>query len=335
MLKVRKHLRGAIIGATALASLAGATGAQAFEGDWTISGEFARSTNPSFYGGFNPNDVDSVAATFDNRAKTVALQLEFFQAPERGTIYVSFGRGQADGTCATSTMDIAIASRDIVGPSHIEYGYTMTRYTPPSGDGWTYVARVRVGHEYYRYQWSRIISGLDAANHERVASLTLDDVDGSLTSVTRVANSATEMNWAFAWPLLNNLDANCLEIEVPGRRTPYVIAPPATPVVDPTPSPDPAPTPDPTPAPTAGLITAADDVTLDDIATTATRRGTRVVLRMTGSADQVQVRIRKGSKTLNFANTLAIRNAPADARFVQVRFSDGTDWSSWDRIAIR
>jgi hypothetical protein len=30
-----------------------------------------------------------------------------------------------------------------------------------------------------------------------------------------------------------------------------------------------------------------------------------------------------------------VRNAPADAKFVQVRFSDGTDWSSWDRIAIR
>ena len=94
---VRKHLRGAVIGAVALASLAGAAGAQAFAGDWTISGEFARSSNPSFYGGFNPNDVDSVSATFDNRAKTVALQLEFYQAPERGAIYVAFGRGQTDG----------------------------------------------------------------------------------------------------------------------------------------------------------------------------------------------------------------------------------------------
>jgi hypothetical protein len=147
---VRKHLRGAVIGAVALASLAGAAGAQAFAGDWTISGEFARSSNPSFYGGFNPNDVDSVSATFDNRAKTVALQLEFFQAPERGAIYVAFGRGQTDGTCATSTMDIAIAARDIVGPTQIEYGYSMSRYAPPSGEGWTYVARVRVGHEYYR-----------------------------------------------------------------------------------------------------------------------------------------------------------------------------------------
>ena len=56
---------------------------------------------------------------------------------------------------------------------------------------------------------------------------------------------------------------------------------------------------------------------------------------MDGSAEQVQVRIRKASKTLSFASTVSVRNAPADARFVQVRFSDGTDWSSWDRIAIR
>jgi hypothetical protein len=329
MFKARKHLRGAVIGAAVLASLAGATGAQAYAGDWTISGEFARDTNPSFYGGFNPNDVDSVSATFDNRAKTVALELEFFQAPERGTIYVSFGTGQADGSCATGTMDIAISARDIVGPSRLENAFTSSRWTPPTGDGWTYLGRSEF-RDHYRYQWTRIVSGLDTANHERVGSLTLDGVNGSLTSATRVANTATEMNWAFAWPLLTNIQADCLELEVPGHRNPYVIAPPATPAPDPTP----APSPDPTPAPAATLL-GTDDITLDDIATTAVRRGGRVILRMEGSADQVQVRIRKASKTLNFKNTLSVRNAPADAKFVQVRFSDGTDWSSWDRIAIR
>jgi hypothetical protein len=330
MSKVRKHMRGAVIGAAALASLVGAAGAQAFEGDWAISGEFARTTNPSFYGGFNPNDVDSVAATFDNRAKTVALQLEFFQAPERGGIYVSFGRGQADGTCATGTMDIAIASRDIVGPTTNEYAYTSDRWTSPAGAGWTYMGRDYY-HGRYRYQWSRIVSGLDTANHERVGSLTLEGVDGALTSVSRVANTATEMNWAFSWPLLSNIQADCLEIEVPGRRTPYVIAPPATP------APAPVPTPTPVPAPTTPDpdTLSADEVTLDDITTTATRKGARVVLRMSGSAEQVQIRIRRTSKTVDFRGTVALRNAPADARFVQVRFSDGTEWSSWDRIAIR
>jgi len=330
MFKARKHLRGAVIGAAALASLAGATGAQAYSGDWTISGEFARDTNPSFYGGFNPNDVDSVSATFDNRAKTVALQLDFFQAPERGNIYVSFGIGQANGSCATGTMDIAISARDIVGPSHLENAFTTSRWTPPVGDGWTYMGRSEF-HDQYRYQWTRVVSGLDTANHERIGSLTLDGVNGALTSVTRVANTATEMNWAFAWPLLTNIQADCLEIEVPGHRDPYVIAPPAAPVVGPAP----APAPTPGPAPTAGLAAGVDEITLDDITTTAVRRGSRVVLRMDGSADQVQVRIRKASKTLDFQNTLSVRNAPADAKFVQVRFSDGTDWSSWDRIAIR
>lgn len=333
MSKIRTQLRGAVIGAAVLASLAGAAGAQAFEGDWTLSGQFARDTSPSFYGGFNPNDVDSVSATFDNRAKTVALQLNFFQAPERGTIYVGFGTGQADGTCSTGTMDIAIAARDIVGPSHLENAFTTSRYTPPAGDGWTYMGRTEF-HDHYRYQWTRIVSGLDTANHERIGTLTLDGVNGALTSVTRVANTATEMNWSFGWPLLTNIQANCLEIEVPGHRTPYVIAPPAvTPTPAPTPDPTPAPPVDPTP--TASISGADDEVTLDDISTTATRRGSRVILRMDGSADQVQVRIRKASKTLAFASTVAVRNAPADARFVQVRFSDGTDWSSWDRIAIR
>ena len=321
MFTTRKHLRGAVIGAAVLASLAGATAAQAYSGDWTISGAFARDTTPSFYGGFNPNDVDAVSATFDNRAKTVALQLEFFQAPERGNIYVDFGIGQPDGSCATGTMDIAITARDIVGPSHLEYAYTDSRFSPPAGDGWTYIGR-REHDDEYRAQWSRIASGLDTANHERVGTLTLDGVNGALTSVTHVANTATEMDWSFGSPLLNGIQADCLELDVPGHATPYVIAPPAAPA--------PAPTPGPTtidPAATAGI-------TLDDIATTATRKGGRVVLRMNGSAEQVQVRIRKASKTLTFANSVAIRNAPADAKFVQVRFSDGTDWSTWDRIAI-
>ena len=80
---------------------------------------------------------------------------------------------------------------------------------------------------------------------------------------------------------------------------------------------------------------AADEVTLDDIVTTATRQGSKVILRMNGSADQVQIRIRRASKTVDFRSTIAVRNAPAEARFVQVRFSDGTDWSSWDRVAIK
>jgi hypothetical protein len=227
-------------------------------------------------------------------------------------------------------MDIAISARDIVGPSHLENAFTTSRWTPPVGDGWTYMGRSEF-HDQYRYQWTRVVSGLDTANHERIGSLTLDGVNGALTSVTRVANTATEMNWAFAWPLLTNIQADCLEIEVPGHRDPYVIAPPAAPVVGPAP----APAPTPGPAPTAGLAAGVDEITLDDITTTAVRRGSRVVLRMDGSADQVQVRIRKASKTLDFQNTLSVRNAPADAKFVQVRFSDGTDWSSWDRIAIR
>lgn len=336
MTTMRRTLRSAAIGAAALASLIGAAGAQAWTGDWTISGEFARSTNPSFYGGFNPNDLAAVDATFDNRGKSVALHLEYFQAPERGTIDVAFGTGRTDGTCDTGLMDIGVTARDIVGPSHIEYAYTYSRYAPPSGSGWTYVGRVDY-REHQRYQWVRLVSGLDTANHERVASLTLDGVDGQLTTVTRVANTATEMDWSFASPLLNDLQANCVEVYVPGHTRPYVVAPPAS-APDPAPVPTPAPAPAPTPDPGATAPTdpaAADEVSLDDIVTTATRQGGRVVLRMSGTADQVQIRIRRASKTVDFRSTIAVRNAPAEARFVQVRFSDGTDWSSWDRIAIK
>ena len=325
-MNVRRTMRGAVIGAAALAAMIGAAGAQAWTGDWTISGEFARTTNPSFYGGFNPNDLARVNAAFDNRAKSVSLELDWFQAPERGTIDVAFGTGQPDGSCDASLMDISIAARDINGPSHIEYAYTWSRYTPPAGTGWTYAGRVEY-RDHARYQWVRIVSGLDTANHERVATLTLDGVDGALTTVSRVANTDTEMNWSFASPLLTDLRADCVEVLVPGHNRPYVVAPPAAPA--------PAPAPDPAPAPAPDPSAAADEVTLDDIVTTATRQGAKVILRMNGSADQVQIRIRRASKTVGFRSTIAVRNAPAEARFVQVRFSDGTDWSSWDRVAIK
>jgi hypothetical protein len=111
-----------------------------------------------------------------------------------------------------------------------------------------------------------------------------------------------------------------------------VIAPPAAPVVDPAPPTDTTPTPPSTgtPAPEA-----TDDITLDEISTRATRVGSRIKLTMTGDANQLQLRIRKSSKTLTFANSLSIKNQPTSVRYVHVRFSDGTDWSDWDRIAIR
>jgi len=93
----RTRLLGALIGAAALGALVAVPAAQAYDGDWRIAGAFERSTSPSLYGGFNPNDVDEVAAVFDSRAKTLRVDLEYFRAPERGNVSVNFGRGQADG----------------------------------------------------------------------------------------------------------------------------------------------------------------------------------------------------------------------------------------------
>ena len=105
--------RNALIGAVSLAILAVAPAAQAYPGDWSISGEFERTTTPSFAGGFNPNDVDEFSAAYDNRAKTLAIDLEYFQVPGRDNVYVSFGTGLPDGSCNTGAIDVTIASRDI------------------------------------------------------------------------------------------------------------------------------------------------------------------------------------------------------------------------------
>ena len=319
--------RNAIIGAVSLAVLAVAPAAQAYPGDWSISGEFERTTTPSFAGGFNPNDVDEFSAAYDNRAKTLAINLEYFQVPGRDNVYVSFGTGLPDGSCNTGAIDVTIASRDI----------TTTRTSR------TWVPAQWYNSESRRYwrdgYWAiRTDTIVDAEHYERVATLERDGVDGSLEQVARLDSDETEMGWTFGSPLLNGLAADCVEITVPGRRAPFVIAPPAAPVVDPAPPVvDPAPPTGTTPTPpsTGTPTEATDDITLDDISTRATRVGSRIKLTMTGDADQLQLRIRKSSKTLAFANSLSIKNQPTSVRYVYVRFSDGTDWSDWDRIAIR
>jgi len=310
--------RNVIIGAVSLAVLAVAPAAQAYPGDWSISGEFERTTTPSFAGGFNPNDVDEFSAAYDNRAKTLAINLDYFQVPGRDNVYVSFGTGLPDGSCNTGAIDVTIASRDI----------TSTR-----------TSRVWVPAQWYnsegRHFWrdgywtTTTTTGVDPNHYERVATLERDGVDGSLQQVSQLDTGATEMGWTFGSPQLNGLTANCVEITVPGRRAPFVIAPPAVPVTEP----PAAPTPPPSTAPADPSPT--DGVTLDEITTQATRIGSRIKLTMNGDAAQLQVRIRKSSKTLTFSNSLSIKNQPTDVRYVYVRFSDGTDWSTWDRIAIK
>ncbi len=316
--------RNAIIGAVSLAVLAVAPAAQAYPGDWSISGEFERTTTPSFAGGFNPNDVDEFSAAYDNRAKTLAIDLEYFQVPGRDNVYVSFGTGLPDGSCNTGAIDITIASRDI----------TTTR-----------TSRVWIPAQWFnndgRHFWRdgywaiRTDTSVDTEHYERFATLERDGVDGSLEQVARLDSDETEMGWTFGSPLLNGLAADCVEITVPGRRAPFVIAPPAAPVTVPAPIPSPTPTPTPIPGAGAPDPLTSDDVALDDIITSATRVGSRIKVTMTGDANQVQLRIRKSSKTLAFSNSLSIKNQPTSVRYVYVRFSDGTDWSDWDRIAIR
>ncbi len=346
MFQIHKRLRSTILGAVVLASLAAATSAQAYVGDWTISGEFERTTTPSFSGGFNPNDVDTVTASFDNRAKQVSLHLGFFEAPSRGAIYISLGTGRVDGTCAADTIDIAIIAQDrIVSheqtetvyywvPARSETRWTSSLYGP--GYQWTYIGwdYYRVQHRWVRYtpgHWestteTHTVTGPDPLAHDRVAQLELAGIDGSLTNRVTIDNAASQMDWVFGSPLLNNITANCIEIHVPGRRAPFVISPPAVPVTVPPPT---------APVDPVVVVTTEDEITLDEITTTAKRRGSKIQLRMTGDAEQIQIRIRKSSKTLDFKTSVTIKNQAETVRYVLVRFSDGTDWSSWDRIAVK
>jgi len=303
--------RNVIIGVVSLVALAIAPTAQAYSGDWTLSGEFARTTTPSFFGGFNPNDINQFSATYDNRAKTFSVDLNYFEVPERDNVYVSFGTGQPDGSCATGALDITIASRDIVSTTTSQVWVPAQQFDNEDhhhgrGGYWTTVTT----------------SGVDPDHYQRVATLERDGVDGRLQQVSQVNTSATEMGWTFGSPQLDGLTANCVEITVPGRRAPYVIAPAAVtpPVIQAS-------------AHTTGR-SSARRIALNKITTHATRNGSRIKLKMRGVATRIQVRTHGSSKKMAFSNSLLIKNQPASVRYLYVRFSDGSNWSTWDRIAI-
>ena len=331
--------------AVAAALFALPAGASAWPGDWTIAGDFARTTAPSFQGGFNPSDVATATAAFDNRAKALTLRLAFFEPPARGGIDVDLGRGRPDGSCDASALGIAIEARDRWTETTREVA--VPRWIPPTTDiRWTWsrtygpLGYTLLGYDAWRmqYQWIRVTPGRwtqdvqqvvesapDPDAHDRVATLVVDGIDGALEASAVVTSSQTELQWTFASPLLDGVRADCLEVRIPGRAAPFTIAP----------APAPAPFPIPAPEPSAGDAPADDTLDLDAITATATRSGGRVVLQLTGSAERVGIRVRALARETDFRSRIAIRNVPASARSVQLRFSDGEEWSDWRRIPVR
>ena len=348
----RTRARSAIIGVVALASLAAIPAADAFTGDWNINGSFERTTTPSFAGGFNPNDLDSLDATFDNRAKRLSLRLTNFETPSRGTIYASLGTGLTDGTCSTGSLDITITTNDATITHDVttteRYWATAESYRSRSGTnpgpGWTYIGYSYSDREYLWYKpagWAyrtetHSVTETDPNHYQRIATLERDGIDSNLQTTTLVDTNTTNTTWTFASPLLNAITADCIEVTVPNRRAPYVIAPPATPT-PPTPPPPPTtpPTTPPRTPPTDPGTSTDDDITLDDITATATRRGTKIALTINGDADQIGIRIKKTSKTISFRPNVLLKNQAATTRYISVRFSDGSDWSDWERIPVR
>ena len=347
-----RRLRHLAAGTVAAAALMAVPTAGAYEGDWTISGSFERTTTPSFSGGFNPNDVDSLSARFDNRAKTITVDLSWFEVPGRGGVDMAFGTGRADGTCQVGTIDIGVDARDVMRTRQVtetrrvwvdefEYRYTWSRYAEPEGDGWEYVGRFWT-RSSWQYRWerdghwenhteTREITEVDPEAYERVGSLELDGVNGSLSDAERLATGATAMQLSFGSPLLSNVVADCVEIRVPGRRAPFVIAPPATEVPAPE---EPAPS-EPAPAILKASSTKAVNVGDEEIGVRVGRQGSRLVIRVEGTARKVQVRTGRKTKTMRFRNTISLKGKRARSKVVRIRFSDGNGWSPWATLRVR
>jgi len=326
----------------AAALLALAPAASAHPGDWALSGAFERTVAPSFQGGFVPDDVDEVDVAFDNRAKTIALALRFFEAPTRGEVLVELGRAPGDGTCVTDAATIRITAADLtlVRTETVterfwvpeQHRWTVSSSWP--GTGWSYLGwdTWRARHHWLRAGYwdartvTREVVDVDPSVHERTAVLERDGVAGALTATVRVGHGDVRLAFAFGHPLLDGLAADCLEIRVPGRLAPFTVVPPAAPAPAPEPAPAPAP---PTEAGDPDLVD------LEDVAVTATRRGALIELRLTGDAERLQVRVRGTARTLGFRPRVVLRGAPQAARWVVVRVGDGVEWSDWRRVPVR
>lgn len=335
--------------AIALLPLVGAPAAHAFPGSWTMSGAFERSTAPSFWGGFNPNDVDRVLVQFDNRAKTLGLTLSYFEAPGRDVITVGLGLGRPDGSCNADALRVAITARDIMRtrtetvlvpyliPGRTETRWTLANISP--GRDWH-----SAGYDEWRRQWrwirivhattgyrteTRTVTEPDPSTHARVARLERDGIDGSLEESATTLHGSTIHHWRFGSPRLDGLVADCLEIRIPGRARPYVIAPPPPPA-----PPEPEPAPDPLPAPEIEEPDEADED--ETTATVARRSSSRVVLRLHGpTADRVQVRIGRTQRTLRYRRTLAIPRVPPRTQTLRVRTQRNGAWSPWRVVDVR
>jgi len=326
--------RFAIVALTIVAALAAPLTAAAQTGSWTIAGHFERTTAPSFQSGFVTDDIDAITASFDHRAKALTVDLRHFEAPSRGAVQIDFGLGQPDGTCLADRAGIAITAADIPLLQTVteterfwspdQHRWEIGYYWP--GSGWTYLGwnESRRRHHWLRPgRWetrtvTREISGVDEGAHQRTAILTRDGVGGELVQSLRVETGAVQLRWSFAHPLLDGLQADCLEIHVPGRAAPFALIPvPA----------GPAPEPDADPE--------ADDRPVRAISIRAGRRGSSIALRLTGDATRIQIRAGRATRTLAFRPRIVLRHQAPGLRTVAVRTHDGSGWSDWRRVRIR
>lgn len=337
--------RALLLAATLSAlSLLAAAPATASEGDWTLSGSFARTTAPSFSSGFNPDDLDRAEIAFDSRTKELRLALATFDTPSGGPVRLTLGTGRPDGACALGAAEVTITSQAALVER--TYPETVQEWSPPQErrtwsntwpgtgwafagyDSWTRVYRwIRPGTWLQRTVYRTVVEA-DPLRLERTAMLTRLGVDGSLAATTTVDIGGRTAVWAFGAPQLDGLRATCAAITIPNRAAPYTIPPP---------QPDPAPTPAPTPPMTGDP--AADDpdaIDLEEIEITATRREGSIELRLTGGeAESIGIRVRRASRTVAFRSRLVLRRQPATVRSVLIRLHDGDAWSDWERVPVR
>lgn len=308
--------------------------AVAYDGDWTISQSFERTTSPSFSPGFNPNDIDSFVGSFDNRRKTLSFTLNFFDRPSDGSFEIHLGK-TVGSICSDDvwlvvnydslyvTQTYTVESRTLV-PDSYETSYT-TDNRPPSGTGWVYSGLTGSGYQWVRFVPSHYVPSLetrtatvlDPNRHKRIARLIVSGIDSDLSQTIIVANNSQSWNFLFADPLLNRLQADCGYLLIPGRRVPYYMSTNVTPppVIDP-----------PTVAPSLPIVTTTPS-------SKVLRSGSRLTINNDGAADSIQIRVNGRTITKGYARSIKLR--ASNAKRIHVRFLLDGKWTPWKNINVQ
>lgn len=120
------------------------------DGGWVVEAAFDRSPQPTWHGGFSPDEVAWVRVEQDVHRGGVTLAVGFFVEPDRPTVTVQLG--------VTPRCDTLAMTMTSVGDTYTEWSPEGTRYRVQAqspGPGWYYEGHWWDGQAHDLPRWSK------------------------------------------------------------------------------------------------------------------------------------------------------------------------------------